>query len=164
MLENNELSKDTGIVTIAEKLDTNQENAIIKMKTVYISENEEDETEIITKGVYRQKGNLSQIIYQDSEATGFYYCETKLIANGNNFVSILRRGDKVGSDLMIQCDKKLYSQYPTPMGSVCVGVMANQIDNSFNENGGSLHMKYTIDMNGSFVSENEIIVNVELIK
>ena len=49
------------------------------------------------------------------------------------------------------------------MGSVLIGVMANVIENSFNENGGTLHMKYTIDMNGSFVSENEIDISVELI-
>lgn len=78
-------------------------------------------------------------------------------------VSILRRGNKVGSDLIVQYDKKLYSQYTTPMGSVLIGVMANVIENSFNENGGTLHMKYTIDMNGSFVSENEIDISVELI-
>jgi len=164
MIKNNDLCNDIGIVTSAEKLNTKEENAIIKMKTIYITDEGKDETEIITKGVYRKKGSLSQIMYQDSEATGFYDCETKLTARSNAFVSILRRGNQIGSDLMIQCDKKLYSQYTTPMGSICIGVMANQIDNSFNENGGNLYMKYTIDMNGSFVSENEITVNVELIK
>lgn len=154
---------DDGLVTSAEKLDTTKENAIIKMKTTYYGQDEDDETELITKGIYRKKGNISQILYQDSEATGFYDCETKLTAHGNEFVSILRRGNKVGSDLMVKCDKKLYSKYDTPMGSICIGIMGDQIDNQFNENGGRLHMKYTIDMNGSFVSENEIDIIVELI-
>lgn len=152
------------IITNAEKINSKEENAIIKINTIYIGQDdEEDTTELITKGVYRQKGNLTQIIYQDTEVTGFYDCETKITAKKNDLVSIFRRGNKVGSDLIVQYDKKLYSQYTTPMGSVLIGVMANVIENSFNENGGTLHMKYTIDMNGSFVSENEIDISVELI-
>lgn len=163
---NNEftVNSNDSIVTNAEKINSKEENAIIKINTIFIGQDdEEDKTELITKGIYRQKGSLTQIIYQDTEVTGFYDCETKITARSDKFVSILRRGNKVGSDLMVQCDKKLYSQYITPMGSILIGVMANLIENSFNENGGNLHMKYTIDMNGSFVSENEIDISVELI-
>lgn len=163
-MSNNEYPiNDDSLITNAEKLNKQQENAIIKMKTIYYGQDGDDETELVTKGIYRKKGSISQIVYQDSEATGFYDCETKLTAHGDRLVSILRCGNKVGSDLMVQCDKKLYSQYETPMGSICIGIMASQIDNHLDENGGKLYMKYTIDINGSLVSENEIDITVELL-
>lgn len=155
---------DESLVTSFERLNTQEENAIIKIKTLcYDQDGEDDEMDLLTKGVYRKRGNLSQILYQDSEATGFYDCETRLIAHGNSSVSIVRQGEKVGSDLIVQQEKKLYSQYKTPMGGVCIGIMGNQIDNRLGESGGTLYLRYTIDMNGSFVSENEISITVELI-
>lgn len=162
---NNEFLIDNGdnIITTTESTNAKKENAIIKINTTYISQDDEDVSELITKGIYRQKGSLTQIIYQDSETTGFYDCETKITARNDNFVSILRRGENIGSDLMVQCDKKLYSQYTTPVGSILIGVKASLIENSFDVDGGRLHMKYTIDMNGSFVSDNEIDVTVELL-
>lgn len=164
MLNKKSKINDDVLITNAEKLNTKEENAIIKLKTIYHGQDGDDQTELLTKGIYRKKGNLSQIVYQDSEATGFYDCETKLTANGNDSITILRRGHKVGSDLIVQCNKKLYSKYDTPMGSICIGITGSLIDNHLNENGGSLNMKYTIDMNGSLVSENEITITVELIQ
>lgn len=155
--------KDTNIVNHAENINPREENAIIKIKTKYISNDGEDLLDIVTKGVFRTKGSLKQIIYQDTEATGFEDCETKITIRNNSLVTILRRGENNGSDLIMQCDKKFYSQYRTPMGSICLGIMASQIDVSLDENGGTLYMRYTVDMNGSFVSENEINIEISLI-
>lgn len=160
---NNRRFCDENLIVNAETLDHREENSIVKMKTVYRSPDEEDESELTTKAVYRKRGSLCQIIYQDSETTGFFDGETKITAESDRLVSILRRGHRVGSDLMIQCDRKLYSQYETPLGSVCIGVLASQIDNHLDSDGGTLHMVYTIDINGSLVSENEIYITVELL-
>ncbi len=147
------------------KLDLScKENAMIKLHTIYVNEqDEEDETELVTTGTFSHNGSYTLIQYEDTEATGFSDCKTKLIANGNDLVNILRKGDNVGSDLTVQCDKKLYSQYMTPAGSMCVGILASDIQNNFDCNGGSLYMKYTIDINGTFVSENEIYIEVTLL-
>lgn len=157
-------NKDSYVVNNAEKINPREENAMIKLKTKYISvsNNEEDTIDILTKGIYRTKGGLKQIIYQDTEATGFENCETKITIRDDKFVTILRRGENNGSDLIMQCGKKFYSQYRTPMGSICLGVMASQIDSNLDVNGGKLHMRYTVDMNGSLVSENEIYITVSL--
>jgi uncharacterized beta-barrel protein YwiB (DUF1934 family) len=153
--------KEDNVVNTAEKVNPREENVMISIVTNYITDGEEDTMEILTKGIYRTKGSLKQIIYQDTEATGFENCETKINIRDDNFVTILRRGETNGSDLIMQCDKKFYSQYKTPMGSICLGIMASQIDNDLDKNGGKLHIKYTVDMNGSFVSENEISIKVE---
>lgn len=162
---NKQESKDDGIIIYKEDVDRNKENAIIKVKTVSRGkdDNDVDETEIITKGIYRVKGSLYQMLYEDSEATGFFNCETKITALSSTSVSIMRRGDNVSSDLILQCDKKLFSQYETPILTMNVGILANQIDNKLDANGGTLHMCYTIDINGSLVSENVVDISVELI-
>jgi uncharacterized beta-barrel protein YwiB (DUF1934 family) len=153
------------IVVNIEKFNPHRENAIIKIETTYYGKDghDDDETEITTKGLYRMKGNVAQIVYQDSELTGFYDSETKVTAHGESFVSILRKGNKVDSNLMVQCGKKLFSEYSTPMGSIAVGIMGNTIENHFDEDGGTLRMNYTLDMNGSLVSDNEIKITVRLL-
>jgi uncharacterized beta-barrel protein YwiB (DUF1934 family) len=134
------------------------------MKTIYYKQGKEDDgTEIITKAMYRKKGNIAQIMYEDSEATGFFESETKVTTNGSNFVSIIRQGSSIGSDLMIQCGKKLFSEYNTPLGSMEVGVMGLAIDNQLGEDGGTLYMRYVLDVNGALLSENEMTITVRLI-
>jgi uncharacterized beta-barrel protein YwiB (DUF1934 family) len=162
---NKKETKDDDVVIYKEEVDRKDENAIIKVKTISrgYEDDDVDETEIITKGIYRTKGSICQMLYQDSEATGFFNCETKITAFKGRSVSIMRRGDNVSSDLIVQCDKKLYSQYETPMVTMNVGILANQIDNQLDQNGGTLHMSYTIDINGSLVSENVVDISVELI-
>lgn len=159
----NFFNEDTNVVNLTEKINPKDENAIIKMRTNYVANGEEDSMDIVTKGIYRTKGSLKQIIYQDTEATGFENCETKITIRNNDCITIIRRGDNNSSDLIMQCEKKFYSQYRTPMGSICLGVMASQIDSSLDKDGGNLYMKYTVDMNGSLVSENEINITVNLI-
>lgn len=160
---NRVFDEDNDVVNLAEKVNVKEENAIITIKTYYLSNDEEDSTDIMTKGIYRTKGSLKQIIYQDTEATGFENCDTKITVRGDDFVTILRHGYNNGSDLIMQCEKKFYSQYRTPMGTICLGIMASEVDSTLDESGGNLHMKYTIDSNGSLVSENEVTITVTLI-
>ena len=42
-----------------------------------------------------------------------------------------------------------------------IGIYTHYIKNNLGEDGGTLHMKYTLDINTSYMSDNEIIVTVK---
>ena len=44
-----------------------------------------------------------------------------------------------------------------------IGIYTHALENKLDKNGGSLYMKYTIDINTSYMSDNEIIMNVKAI-
>lgn len=167
MFENNCNRVECDSITFdVDRLNTNHENAIITMKSIRTlkddSENS-DVSEIITKGFYRKKGNISQIAYQESDDNGFAGCNTKLTANSNSLVSIFREGRQYNSNLVIQCNNRVMTVYNTPIGNIDMSTTGRQIENHLNDDGGTLYMRYTLDMSGNCFSENEITITVELL-
>lgn len=132
------------------------------MKSIQSIYDDKTETELITSGNFSINNNDYVISYLDSAATGFEGSETKIAVTGNKIASITRRGTSI-SDLIIEPGKKHHCHYSTPYGNMVVGIYTHAIKNSLSENGGSLYMKYTIDINTSYMSDNEIIMNVKAI-
>jgi len=135
-------------------------DVIIQMKSVQSIYNEKTETELITQGQYSKEDDSYYISYEDSEATGFNGSVTKISVSGNLFASIIRTGD-TNSDLVIEPGKKHHCHYETPYGSMNIGIYTHSIKNELNDDGGTLYMKYTIDINTSYMSDNEIIMNIK---
>lgn len=130
------------------------------MKSIQSVYNDRNETELITDGKFRRDNNKFVISYLDSEATGFKGSETKITVTGNSIASIIRSGTSI-SDLVIEPGKKHHCHYSTPYGDMVVGIYTHAIENKLDDNGGRLYMKYTIDINTSYMSDNEIIMNIK---
>ena len=90
---------------------------------------------------------------------GFEGCRVALDVT-DSFVKMSRTG-KANSTLFIEKGKKHHGHYGTPFGDFMIGINADELKNGIGDNGGDLYMKYTIDVNSDFLSENEIFVNVE---
>ncbi len=128
----------------------------IKIKTIQSADEEDGEdgevTELFTFGkLSRLKDSDGyRIVYDETEVMGFEGCRVALDVT-DSFVKMSRTG-KASSTLFIEKGKKHHGHYGTPFGDFMIGI---------NDNGGDLYMKYTIDVNSDFLSENEIFVNVE---
>lgn len=131
----------------------------LKMRSVLEADDERSETELLTDGTMEIKDGLPIISYEDSDATGFEGATTTITADGNKLVSIVRSGS-ANSNLVIETGKKHYCLYGTPYGSITVGIFTHKIENSLSESGGSLYLKYTIDVNSAYMSDNEIYLDV----
>lgn len=138
----------------------NSEKFLIEMKSIQSIYDDKTETELITAGKFSIKDGCYVISYLDSEATGFEGSETSVSVTGNKYASIVRRGTS-SSDLVIEPGKRHHCHYSTPYGDMVVGIYTHAIENELDENGGRLYMKYTIDINTSYMSDNEIIMNVK---
>ncbi|MBQ8514572.1 MAG: DUF1934 domain-containing protein [Ruminococcus sp.] len=131
----------------------------LKLRSVQTSEDERSETELMTEGTFEKADGVWKITYEDSDATGFEGAVTTITADGTELVSIVRSGS-ANSNLVIESGKKHYCLYGTPFGDITVGIFTHKIENSLSENGGSLYLKYTLDVNSAFMSDNEIYLDV----
>ena len=136
------------------------DNVMIQMKSIQSIYDEKTETELITQGKFSKKNNSYLISYEDSEATGFKGSVTEILVTENKFASIIRTGS-TSSDLIIEPGKKHHCHYETPYGSMDIGIYTHSIKNNLMDDGGDLYLKYTIDINASYMSDNEIIMNIK---
>lgn len=133
---------------------------MITMKSVQNADGESNETELITEGKLICMEDRYRIEYYDSEATGFDDSITSIDIINENLAAINRTG-KAQSNLVIEINKKHHCHYGTPYGDMMVGIYAHKISSDVDENGGQLYLKYTVDINSSYISDNEIIMNVK---
>lgn len=134
-------------------------NVLISLVSTQWQDGEKSETELLTKAEYRKKRDSLTISYEDTSATGFEGSVTTLKVDKNLTASIVRRGS-ANSALNLEMGKKHYCQYGTPYGDFRIGVYTHSIKNDL-DSGGNLYMKYTLDINSSHLSDNEIILKIE---
>lgn len=135
-------------------------DVMIQMKSIQSVYDDKTETELITRGKFSKKDNSFHILYEDSEATGFSGSVTEISVIENKIASIIRTG-QTNSDLIIEPGKKHHCHYETPYGSMDIGIYTHSIKNALMDDGGDLYMKYTLDINSSYMSDNEIIMNIK---
>jgi len=140
-----------------------EKNVCIDIKSTQFADDERDVTELFTYGrLKRGRGKNKdkyKIIYEETEATGFEGTVT-LDVTGNDMVMMNRSGDAL-SNLIIERGKKHHCHYGTPFGDFMVGVTADEIRSELGDSGGNLYLKYTIDINSSYMSETEMYINVK---
>ena len=78
-----------------------KEKVEIILRSVQRNEEEENETELRTEGVYEHDGKNWSVSYEESEATGFEDSTTEITGTDGRCVSIVRRGS-ANSNLMIE--------------------------------------------------------------
>jgi uncharacterized beta-barrel protein YwiB (DUF1934 family) len=133
----------------------------INIRSVQVAQNERDTTELFTCGNLLHKRGDYTLSYQESGATGYDGSKVSLDITGDNMVVMRRNfdGGKSTSSLIIEKGKKHHCHYGTPYGDFMVGISAADVQCNLNENGGGLYMKYTIDINSTLMSENEMFID-----
>lgn len=134
--------------------------AMIKMKSIQITDGDENEVELITQGTYSCENGRYIVTYEDSEATGFEDSVTTIEVEGNRFASVTREGS-APSNLILEVNRKHHCHYGTPYGDMMVGIFSKEIANTLSAEGGKLSMSYTIDINASYISDNVIVMEIE---
>ncbi len=136
-----------------------KKDVLISLTSIQWQDNEKNETELFTRASLSRSGDKDVISYEDTSATGFEGSVTTITVSGNDSASIIRRGT-ANSVLSLEIGRKHYCQYGTPFGDMRIGVYTHAIDNTI-EKDGRLYMKYTLDLNSSYLSDNEIIMNIK---
>ena len=136
-------------------------------KDVYISirgiqaiDGDRDVTELFTQGRFYRRNNSYYITYDESEATGYEGSKTTLKVEGSRKVTLTRSG-AVRSHLIGEAGERNIGHYGTAGGELIIGVNTRLIRSSLTDAGGDLRFSYSLDVNSSLVSENEVYVNVK---
>lgn len=136
-------------------------------KDVYISirgiqaiDGDRDVTELFTQGRFYRRNNSYYITYDESEATGYEGSKTTLKVEGSRKVTLTRSG-AVRSHLIVEEGERNIGHYGTAGGEMIIGVNTRLIRSSLTDAGGDLRFSYSLDVNSSLISENEVYVNVK---
>lgn len=136
-----------------------KKNVMISLTSVQWQDDEKSETELMTRAKHIRENGWDIISYEDTSATGFEGSVTTIkVDNGRN-ASITREGT-ANSVLSLEIGRKHFCQYGTPYGNLQIGVYTHAIDNTIAKDG-RLYLKYTLDLNSSYLSDNEIIMTVQ---
>lgn len=138
-----------------------KKNAILKMRSIQKVGGESSETELLTDGIFSISKDVYTIKYKESEATGFEGSNTEMSCRGDEMATIKRTGS-FNSQLILEMGKKHFCHYNTPFGNMIVGITTNTIKNTMTAVGGSVYLNYSVDVNSSFLSDNEIFIDISL--
>lgn len=135
-------------------------DALINIKgTVVSDEGKPDVIELVTTGRYFTKDNNRYISYAESEATGMSGSITTLKVEGSDTVTLIRNGTS-RSRLIISKGQRQLCHYGTEYGELMIGISGCHVNSKLNEAGGELSFDYTLDINSSTVSRNEVFISV----
>jgi uncharacterized beta-barrel protein YwiB (DUF1934 family) len=136
------------------------ENYKIKLKTLTKSSGEQPLFyELTTTGdLISMKNGSYRIRYNETTPDGSEFVNV-VTAKGNARAKVSRQGD-YGTDFTLDMDKKHLCVVTTPFGELNLGVQTHAIKNNLTENGGELYLKYTLDANSNFISDNEVKLEI----
>ncbi|MBR5247094.1 MAG: DUF1934 domain-containing protein [Clostridia bacterium] len=134
-------------------------NAVIRILSKQRTENGDNagEMSVLGKATYENDKSIIEYI-ENNEETGPE--ETTITVFNNHTVSIVRNG-QFSSEMMVEKGKRHHTFYKTPYGELTMGIYGNQVDWSRDEAGATLKMRYSLDFNNGFVSENTMIIYIE---
>ena len=139
-----------------------QKNVLIVLKGVQRADGERDVVELSTLGkYYKLENGVDYLTYEESETTGFEGCTTILKMEGNRRVTITRTGDNLRTELIVERGVRNQCSYETDVGALTMGICGERIINTLQEQGGKLELHYTLDINTSLASENELYITVK---
>lgn len=137
-----------------------KKNVLITIKGVQKVNHERDTTELFTQGSFYKRNNHYYISYDESETTGFENSKTTLKIEGSDKVTLIRSGLS-RSHLVVEKGNRNVGIYGTIAGEMAIGVNAKVIDSKLTDDGGNLFFSYSLDVNSSLLSENEIEISVK---
>ncbi len=140
---------------------TVKETHMIRIKSAILRDGEPENIELMTRGSYVFKNGHYFISYVDSEATGMLGSTTTVkVAADESRVAVLRFG-KQTSQLLMQRGQRNLCHYETSVGSMTLGVTADEIQSSLNPDGGSVFFSYLLDIGtAELVSENAMELTI----
>ena len=136
------------------------------MKKVMISikglpalmDNEQESFELMTDGEYSQEDGISTFSYVESELTGLNGLMTTFNVEPDRV--ILRRGDGFSGDMIFSEKQKHHFLYDTPFGSIMMGIDTHSIKKDLEDDGGSLEIRYDIEVDNVSVSQNLFRIDI----
>ena len=125
------------------------------------SYNEDDGYELMTDGEYLRKDGISTFSYLESELTGLNGLITTFNVEPDRVV--LQRGGDMNAEMIFSEKQKHNFLYETPFGSIMMGIDTHSIQRNLRDEGGSLEIRYDIEVDNVSVSQNLFQINIKML-
>lgn len=132
---------------------------LITIDGVQIQDGEEDSVSLSTVGQFRRENDTFFITYEESAATGFEGDTTTLAIESDKKVILRRRGIS-NTQLIIELGQRHLSHYNTGFGDLMIGIRGEKIKNTLGDHGGTLSLRYSLDVNANALSVNKLDITV----
>ncbi len=134
-------------------------DVLLDIKGTQSTDGDLNEIELTTVGSLAFKNGKYYVIYNENDVDSGLNVKTTLKAEGNDKITLIRSG-AVDSRLVIEKGQRSKCFYSAGVGQLVLGVFGEEIVNCLNENGGSLSMTYTIDVENNLLSTNKVEINI----
>lgn len=119
---------------------------------------EADVVELTTAGRFYRRGDAYFVSYEESEMTGLLGTRTTLKVLPDA-VSVIRTG-LCPSQLVFERGKRHVTLYNTEYGSLEVSVSTERINHALTDDGGTIDVRYAIEIDHVHAGVNELSVSV----
>ncbi len=119
-----------------------------------------DTVNLTTRGNFVYKNGSYFIIYEETSATGYSGNVTTVQVDSSEKVSMLRHGT-MPSQLVIERGKRHVCHYDSGVGSMSLGVAADEIVSHLTEQGGDVTFSYNLDTGDVHLSHNTVKITVQ---
>ena len=124
-----------------------------------LTDGDDESFELMTDGEYIREDGISTFSYIESELTGLNGLLTTFNVEPDRVV--LRRGDGEGEDMIFSESLKHHFLYETPYGSITMGIDTHSIKINMRDDGGSLEIRYDIEVDNIAVSQNLFKIDIK---
>jgi len=137
-----------------------KQDALITLRGTQQLPGEKPETvELISKGIFSSCNGKYAISYEETELTGTKGVTTTFFIPNNDRVVLSRKG-AIQSKMIFSAGDRHESLYDLGFGALLITIAAKQMQVDLSENGGSLRIDYTVEIEQTLSSRNayEVIV------
>lgn len=122
---------------------------------------EEEFIEVITPGVFTVLKNGFKVEYEETKLSGMEGTKTTMFIRKNSF-QLMRRGSTETKMLFDKSNQSM-SLYKTPYGNMAITIDTKHIKIDVDENGGDIHIIYTLLIEDQQRIETDLKVNINVI-
>lgn len=127
-------------------------DVLVSVKGTQYMDSESDSIEVITSGTWYEKNGRQYLMYEET------YEEMQVTTKNTvkitpNLIEVTKKG-AIASKMIYELGKKHMSNYMTPMGLIVLGITTKEIFVEADEEKLQAEIRYAMEMNGQFVSEN----------
>ncbi len=123
-----------------------------------LSEDQEDEVEVIIPGSYCKRGDMHYVKY-DEVTEGFDGITSNLIKFSHRCFEVRKKG-VTNTHMIFEKQKKNMTYYDTPFGNLLLGISATNVSMRESEEQIDVKVDYALEINSEHLAECSIDVTV----
>lgn len=137
-----------------------KEDYIISIIGIQTINGQSEKTEFTTTGKYKNSGKNKVIEYREYDNSAVKYGSIASLNVCDGKIVTLTRDDVDEASMVLEKGKRHLCNYNTMIGSITLGVFTNKLTSSLGDDGGTLDVEYSLDLNCDISSEHKLTVNV----